>query len=117
MGTSACISVLYFAHTWLVFEVTRRLPSARSVRFFARNTLIVFILHMPLYYALYPVVHNMVPAGAPRVFVNVAIYFVALAIVSELINKLVQPKLLRERIAERLGVRFSMWRAEVARSD
>ncbi len=52
--TSASVTFLYLAHTWLVFELTSRLGDVALVRFFSRNTLFVFIVHLPLVRVLTP---------------------------------------------------------------
>lgn len=52
--TSAAVTLLYAAYTWSVYRIARWLPDWALVRFFARNTLFIFIAHMPVYYALQP---------------------------------------------------------------
>jgi hypothetical protein len=94
--TSAAVTFLYVGYTWLVYLVTRRLRAAALVSFFARNTLIVFIAHMPVYYAMAPVVKG-VPYWA-RVLIWFTACFPVLAAFSEVIRRGVRPDLLRERL-------------------
>jgi hypothetical protein len=94
--TSACVSTLYLSYTWLAFEFTRLLPDPHVVKFFARNTIIIFIAHMPLYYALAPYVHGRIEQGWTRVAINLLIYYCLLAILSELIRRVVQPSRFRD---------------------
>jgi hypothetical protein len=95
-ATSASISFIYVAYTWCVFQVTRRMPDARLVAFFARNTLLVFLAHMPIY--AWMLRQRFWPQSYPvRIAIEFFICFVLLAIVSELLLRLVKPKELRVR--------------------
>jgi hypothetical protein len=96
--TSAAVTVVYLLNTWLVFQVTRRLQAGGAVRFFANNTLIVFIAHMPLYYALVPLTTGQVPSSWGRVGIWFAACFVVLMGLSEAIQRAVRPKHLREQV-------------------
>jgi hypothetical protein len=88
---SACITFLYIAYTWLVFEVTRRLPGCAIGAFFARHTLLIFIAHMPPLFALQPPLRNMIPSYWPRIGLLMLILYPGLAIVSEMVMRLLQP--------------------------
>ena len=46
---SLMVSVIYVGVTELVYRSVSPLPAPRPVRFVARNTLIIFLAHMPLY--------------------------------------------------------------------
>lgn len=96
---SAMVSVIYIVVTDLVFRSVAARPAPRPVRFIARNTLVIFLVHMPLYYAVWPVVADWHP------FVRSAVYMViclpGLAWVSEAIRGVVGPRELRERVAPR----------------
>jgi hypothetical protein len=106
LATSASVSWLYLGFTWVIFEITRRLPDLRVVRFFARNTIVIFIAHMPLLYALAPYLHGWIEQGRTRVIINLIIYYGVLAVVSELICRAVQPKRLRDQIWSSATARF-----------
>jgi hypothetical protein len=105
--TSASVSMLYLAFTLLTFQITSRLGNSSLVRFFARNTVIIFIAHMPLLYALSPHVNGLIVPGWTRAIANLLIYFVALALVSELIRRAIQPNRLRELLLAKLQPRFA----------
>ena len=49
---SMAVTFVYAAFTWLIYQITRGVKTTGLVRFLARNTLFVFIVHMPIYYAL-----------------------------------------------------------------
>jgi hypothetical protein len=99
---SLLVSVIYSGVTELVYRSVSPLPVPRAVQFVARNTLIIFLAHMPLYYALVPLMTRWRIFGAARS----AIYFVlclpGLAILSAAIRRIVQPRDLRERLHARL---------------
>jgi hypothetical protein len=88
---SACITFLYVAYTWLVFEITRRLPGYAIVTFFARHTLLIFLAHMPPLFALQLPLRNMIPGYWLRIGLLMLILYPGLAIVSEVIMRLLQP--------------------------
>jgi hypothetical protein len=106
LATSASVTFLYLGCTWLVFEVTRQLGDAAMIRFFARNTLIIFIVHMPLLYGLSPELYRWIGPGWTRVVFNLMFYYVLLAVVSEAICRIVQPKRLREAFLARVRELF-----------
>jgi fucose 4-O-acetylase-like acetyltransferase len=95
--TSAAVTFLYVAHTWLVFQITRRLPAPAVVGFLARNTLIVFIAHMPVYYALVRLLKGWELPYAARVAIWFLACFPVLAVLSEVISRVVRPRALGER--------------------
>jgi acetyltransferase-like isoleucine patch superfamily enzyme/peptidoglycan/LPS O-acetylase OafA/YrhL len=100
--TSAIVSALYVGVTWLTFRAVSQLPVPRSIRFVARNTLVIFLGHMPAYYALGPVVWTW---GTSRGFHSVVLMVVCvpgLGLLSEALHRLIQPRDLREHLYERL---------------
>jgi fucose 4-O-acetylase-like acetyltransferase len=100
VATSAIISLVYVAYTVAVFQVTRQLPEFWLVRAVARNTLIVFLGHMPLFYWLDHSVAQW-DSYLARVVARLLICFVFLLIVSEVITRVVQPKQLRDQVWRR----------------
>jgi hypothetical protein len=97
--TSASVTAVYLLFTWLVYQVTLRLTAPRVVQFFARNTLIIFIAHMPLYFALEPLLAAWLPGHYwLRVGILFVLCFPVLALLSELVRRLVRPKQLAERV-------------------
>jgi hypothetical protein len=101
--TSAAITFLYFAYTWLAYQLTARFHGRAWVGFFARNTIIIFIGHMPVFYGLQALVGDW-PTW-PRVAVEFSVCFVGLALLSELVCRLVSPKRLRDTIWSRWAAR------------
>jgi hypothetical protein len=64
-------------------------PANKIVRFFSRNTIIVFIGHMPLYDVAEPIARIFVESGWGKRTIIVFIMYVGLSGVSELLHKLV----------------------------
>ena len=95
---SACITFLYVAYTWLVFEITRRLSGYAIVAFFARHTLFIFIAHMPLLFALQQPLRHMIPSYWPRIALLMLILYPGLAMVSVVVMRLLQPTRLRNAL-------------------
>jgi peptidoglycan/LPS O-acetylase OafA/YrhL len=95
-ATSAAVSLLYASYTWSIYRITRRLPDWAPVRFIARNTLFIFIAHMPVYYALQPRLVRWMGPNLAYAVILFLVCFVGLALVSEAIGRLVRPDVLRE---------------------
>jgi hypothetical protein len=96
---SMCVSVLYLTVTWLAYESLNGVGRSRVVQLVARNTVIVFIAHMPLYYATAAWVEGALPFYWARVAVRLLLCLVALTLVSEGVHRLVAVRQLRDRIA------------------
>ena len=96
---SAMVSVIYLGVTKLVFRSAATQPAPAAVRFVARNTLIIFLAHMPLYYALWPVLGSWSPILRSTVYMVICLPGLAWA--SEAIRTVVRPRELRERVAAR----------------
>jgi hypothetical protein len=104
VATSAAVSFLYLAYTVLVFRITTRLAEHLAVRFLAENTLIVFIIHMPLVYLLAPRLYSVVPhgpGGILRMLVNLMVFFVLPACASQIIRQIMAPQRWREWLLDR----------------
>jgi peptidoglycan/LPS O-acetylase OafA/YrhL len=95
--TSAAVTLLYTAYTWSIYRITSRLRDWAPVRFFARNTLFIFIAHMPVYFALQPPLASRVGRN-PAVVILFLVCFVGLALVSEAIHRVLRPSILRDRV-------------------
>jgi fucose 4-O-acetylase-like acetyltransferase len=89
---SAGVSVLYGGVTWLVFAATRPLEAPAAVRFLARNTLLVFLAHMPLYYLLQPVLRQAVPEPNLRAALMLLVCLPGLAALSDLLRAHERPR-------------------------
>jgi len=93
---SLFISTVYLMSTLMVFEIARCLPLFRVVSFFARNTLIIFIVHMPIIYSISHYVYGLSDIIWLRKMVLILILYIGIAIASELIQKFVNLKFLRD---------------------
>lgn len=102
LAGSAAASLIYIGLTWQTFQITRRLQRSATVEFLARNTLIIFLAHMPLYYWLVGPLDRWTGSVFARVVILSILCFPALAGISELIVKLVQPRALREWLWSRI---------------
>ena len=107
LTTSAAVSFLYLTYTWLVFRLAQRLPLPRLIGFLARNTLIVFIVHMPLIFWLTPRFYPLVPQGGLRVLLNLGIFFLLPACLSEVLRRVVRPVWWRDMLRERVVARWA----------
>jgi hypothetical protein len=52
---SVAISFVYFSNTLLAVNLFSRIPANKVVQFFSRNTIFIFIGHMPLYDVAEPI--------------------------------------------------------------
>lgn len=115
LWTSALASAAYLSFTALLFEASRRLDAPAVVRFFARNTLIVFLAHMPVFYLLEWLLR---PYGLAYVWmatINLAVCLAGLAAASEAIARLTRVRDLRKRVVERVFQRQAIAGAAVSR--
>ena len=95
---SVMVSAVYLAMTWLTFLAVTPLPAPRMVRFVARNTLVIFLAHMPVFYLLYPVLTGW---GASRLATSAILMVVCvpgLAWLSEVIHRTGWPRSSRDRV-------------------
>ena len=97
------VSAVYLLYTWAVWGLTCRLPDTPVVRFLARNTGLVFIAHMPVYYFLEFSLRDSISSYPLRVSIEFVICLIGLAMVSECLRRLLRPDQLRQRLAVRLG--------------
>jgi hypothetical protein len=73
------------------------------VRFVARNTLIVFLGHMPVYYLLWPVLRTWGISRSLQSAILMVICVVGLGFVSELLQRVLEPRRWRDRVYAQLG--------------
>jgi hypothetical protein len=92
------VSLLYVGTTALLFEATRFAPAPALVRFVARNSLIIFLVHMPVYFLLEPVLAAWTTSYSTRVVILLVVCLPGLAVVSEGIITIVRPERLRAQI-------------------
>jgi peptidoglycan/LPS O-acetylase OafA/YrhL len=103
---SASVSLLYVGTTALLFGALRHVATTPApLAFIARNSLIIFLVHMPVYYVLYPVLAAWTTSYWMRVVILLLVCLPGLALVSEGIIHLVRPGSLRGRVFERFNRR------------
>jgi hypothetical protein len=108
---SVCISTLYLGHTYFFVKVFSKIKANTLVRFFSRNTIIVFIAHMPFYVVAAPIASVFVPNGWGNKLIIVLLMYIGLSALSELLNRVVKVDELRDYIWKRL-IPKSMKRAK-----
>jgi hypothetical protein len=94
---SILISLAYLLYTLAAFVLLAVLPAIKAVEFLSRNTLIVFIAHMPLYYLLDHLLSTRVPYW-PRVSIEFVLCFVGLSFASEGLRRLTDLQPRRDRL-------------------
>lgn len=83
---SAATSAIYLAATACVFGAVRSLGVPGAVRFVSRNSLVIFLAHMPVYFALAPRLVSWGLTYWPRAAIQLSICLVGLALLSEAIR-------------------------------
>jgi Acyltransferase family len=106
-GTSAilvsiAISLVYISYTIAAYAISLRLPSFAPVRFVARNTVLVFIVHMPVYYALQYILSPYVSHYGTRALIEFLVCLPGLAIVSEALRPVIRPHVWRVWLADQV---------------
>ena len=96
--TSGCITITYLCYTLFAFEICRRIPSGKVIQFFSRNTLIIFLCHMPLIYAISPIWYPIIESNWLKRWVLILIVYLGLALVSEALDKALNPRKIRDEI-------------------
>jgi hypothetical protein len=94
--TSTAITLSYGLTTWLIYQTTRRLRDTAFVRFFAANTLIIFLAHMPINNEMFRLLVDRLGNGWLLLALRVAVCFFLLGLVSECIRRMTRPVALRE---------------------
>lgn len=95
---STLISLVYCVHTLLFFTLARRLPRLRLVSFFSRHTLIIFIAHMPILYGIASFFYGFAWPIWLKKSILILFLYGGLAVVSEIITKIIDIKSLREKV-------------------
>jgi acetyltransferase-like isoleucine patch superfamily enzyme len=101
LAVSVLTSVLYLGVTWLTFQAVAKLPAPAPVRFVARNTLIIFLAHMPLYYVMEPALTAWIDSRLLRSVLYAVASVIGLGLLSEALHRLVKPRELRDRLIGR----------------
>jgi hypothetical protein len=100
---SLMLSVVYLSYTYLFFETARRLGGNSLVRFFAQATLITVILHMPIVFEAHGLFYAQFEDEMVARIFFIATLFVGLAILSALLDKLVNIVHIREWVWTKLN--------------
>jgi fucose 4-O-acetylase-like acetyltransferase len=103
---SSCTSFVYLAGTWLTFQATRGLARSGVVEFVARNTAVVFIVHMPIYYATRSLIDGAVASYAARVALRLVVCLVLLLVLSEVLHRLINLRRMRDALVAALTPRM-----------
>jgi fucose 4-O-acetylase-like acetyltransferase len=99
--SSVGVSLLYAGATWLMFRAASGLGRSRAVEFLSAQTLIIFVAHMPLYYALMRVIGDW-PRGARAVPLMLLCY-PGLAVAGTWLYQGLRPHRWRARLLQRAG--------------
>lgn len=93
---SLAVSTLYVAYADALFRLTRVLPAPALVRLLARNTVVIFIIHMPIFFVL-----DERLAGLPfwlEKAIELLLCLVVPAFASELLMRTVNPARWQKRL-------------------
>lgn len=107
---SSGASALYLGTTALVFAVSSHLVAPAAVRFISRNSLVVFLVHMPVFFALAPVLAGQGLGYWPRAAIQFTVCLPGLALLSEAI----QAGLRSTRVRARSAAISSAWQRTAA---
>jgi ABC-type polysaccharide/polyol phosphate export permease len=100
---SVGVSIQYLSSVAIAFAVFRNVDAPAPVRALARNTTIIFLAHMPLLAAVNPVLDATAWTYPAKVLARMVLGVAALAVLSELIRRLVKPARLRDRVFTQLS--------------
>lgn len=87
--TSLLVELIYLGSVLVGFRAALWLPRSRFIEFLSRNTLPVFIMHMPAMYLTH-YLWGSLSGGYLRLFVSFLLYYLFLAVVGEMIGQLVR---------------------------
>jgi fucose 4-O-acetylase-like acetyltransferase len=98
LAASVAVTFLYAAITLMTVATVSSLPAPASVRYVARNTVIVFIAHMPIYFALQPILREFTSSYWLAVAIQMLPCYFGLLWLSERVRHAIQPVALREKL-------------------
>ena len=101
-ATSCAVTFLYLGWTLLCSWLFWQVATPGWVRFIARNTLFIFIAHMPVFYAVDPLFVAQGMSYAYRSVIELLLCLVGLAAVSELLHHAVPIRRWRDSLRNRL---------------
>lgn len=103
------VSLVYLAYTMAAYTVVRGLRAPAVVRIIARNTVMVFIAHMPVYYLLEYLLRPTVSQYSARVTIEFLVCLPGLVLVSEVVRRVLRPDLMRDQLARRYSRAMRTW--------
>lgn len=89
MITSAMITMVYAGHAVLFYHLARVLPDLKIIRFFSRNSLMIFLAHMPFWYVIAPHMKALIPFHPLRLLADLAILYGGIGLLSSLLIRIV----------------------------
>jgi peptidoglycan/LPS O-acetylase OafA/YrhL len=95
---SIWVSAVYVGCTWLLYLVVRPFGTPAWVRFVARNTLMIFLGHMPVFYATQALTKNSGLSPTARAVLVTVLCIVGLGYLSEWFHRVVDVRALRTRL-------------------
>jgi hypothetical protein len=101
--TSIAVSTIYLVVAWMAFHALAPFPAPSPVRFVARNTLIIFLAHMPVLFALEPMLVRWDVSLGVRSLVLVIVCVPGLGLLSELLRRALRTRKLRDQVYQRLA--------------
>jgi fucose 4-O-acetylase-like acetyltransferase len=101
IATSLAVTFLYSVVTLMTVATVSSLPAPASVRYVARNTVIVFIGHMPIYFALQPILKEFTSSYWLVVAIQMVPCYCGLLWISDRVRAVVDPIVLRDRLLGR----------------
>ncbi len=94
--TSILISLVYVGHACFFFFLAQNLPDLKLIRFFSNNSLIIFLVHMPIWYAISPFMKMTIAWHPIRIIADLAILFVGLGIFSNFLRSIIPSESLQQ---------------------
>ncbi|MGE0815319.1 MAG: acyltransferase [Vicinamibacterales bacterium] len=98
---SAAVSTLYLGTCWGLYHLTRRLGPSRAAEFLSAQTVFVFVAHMPVMYALDPLMADW--SMAAQSAVRILVCYGLMAVASMYFRRLVPVTALRDRVLTWMG--------------
>jgi hypothetical protein len=95
---SIATSALYLWATLLTFEMFDGLAAPRVVKFLSRNSLLVVLMHMPVFIALNPILAAAGWSYGARAALEFVICLPVVAVVSEAVLAIVRPRRLTQQV-------------------
>lgn len=98
---SAGVTMLYTGATWLAFRLATTLRRSAAVEALSAQTIVVFVAHMPVYFALSAFTGHW--PRALRAVPLILVCYPALALAGAWLYRMLRPAALKARVVRRLG--------------